>query len=164
MGELTSKALAYQGFYQRLVDELRERKFTNARAVQPQNWYSFAAGVSGVTYATAFSQQGLRAEIYFQMPERAQNEAAFDALFAQRTSIEQSFAEALNWERLEGKKACRIACYTPGTINDPPDTLDEHRAWLITRLLKFKAVFGPRLAAVTQVVPSVTSGVVIEAT
>lgn len=164
MGEPTSNALAYQAFYQRLIDELRERKFTNARAAQRQNWSSFASGISGVTYATAFSQQGLRAEIYFQMPERAQNEAAFDALLAQRASIEQSFGEVLSWERLDGRKACRIACYTQGSINDPPDTLDEHWAWLITKLLKLKDVFGPRLAAVTQAPPRVTSEVVTEAT
>lgn len=163
-GEPTSKGLAYQAFNQRLIDELREIKFTNARAGQPQNWCSFATGITGVTYATAFSQQGLRAEIYFQMPERARNETAYDTLFAQRTVIEQSFGEKLSWERLDGKKACRIACYTQGSIDDLPETLDERRSWLITTLLKFKTVFGPLLIAVTQILPTVTSGVVTDAT
>lgn len=119
MGVPTSLGIAYQAFNQRLIDELREKKFTNARKAQPQNWCAFATGVTNVQYATAFSKEGLRAEVYFQMPERARNEVAFDALFAQRTEIEQSFGERLSWERLDGKKACRIACYTQGSIDDP---------------------------------------------
>ena len=32
-----------------------------------------------------------------------------------------------------------------GSIDDPPEKLEETRAWMIESLLKFKAVFEPRL-------------------
>ncbi len=41
----SSRMLAYQEFYQGVIDELRTvHHFTNAKAGQPQSWYSFASG------------------------------------------------------------------------------------------------------------------------
>ncbi len=54
------------------------------------------------------------------------------------------FGEVLVWERLENKQASRVAIYRAGTIDATPDALREIRAWLIEKLLNFKAVFGDR--------------------
>ncbi len=51
------------------------------------------------------------------------------------------------WERLDAKKACRIAVKRPGEIEDSPETLREIQDWAIDRLLRFKNVVGPRASA-----------------
>lgn len=149
-GEPTQKGAAYQGFFQALIDELREQhRFTNAKAGQPQNWYSFSSGTRGFTYGMSFAQTGeLRAEIYIDVGDGEKNKAAFDALLAEKQSIEKAFGEALTWERLDSKRACRIACYTTGSIEDSADQLEQHRRWAVERLLRLKATFGPRLSSV----------------
>ena len=148
-GELTEKQLAYMRYFQRLIDELREKhRFSNARASQPASWYSFSSGVSGFTYSASFARQGrIRAEIYFGSADGERNWKAFKRLRDDAARIEKEFGEKLEWEELEGKVSCRVACYGSGTIDDAQDKLDEYRAWMIDRLLRFKKVFGPRLAA-----------------
>ncbi len=60
--------------------------------------------------------------------------------------LERLFGEPLSWERLDDKRACRIAVYRDGHIQQPLDELAEIRAWLVGRLLALKEVFGPRIA------------------
>ncbi|WP_082767123.1 DUF4268 domain-containing protein [Bosea sp. PAMC 26642] len=122
----------YKQYFQYLIDELREKhKFTNARAAQPQNWYSFSSQNSRLfKYGTSFSQGGkVRAEVYLDCDNKEQNEAIFDCLFAKKSQIELKFGAPLNWERLEKKRACRIAIYRDGDIESDTDTLVEIRKW-----------------------------------
>lgn len=143
--EASPRRGAYQQFFQRLIDDLREKhQFTNAKAGQPQNWYSFSSGVRGFQYSMSFAASGeLRSEIYIDTGDRGRNESIFKLLAARKDEIETQYGEPLKWESLEGKRACRIACYAPGSIDD--DKADTHRAWAIDHLLRFKKVFGPFL-------------------
>jgi hypothetical protein len=149
-GEISDKRVAYREFFQGLIDELREKhRFTNARAGQPQNWYSFASGTTGFVYGMSFAaSRELRAEIYIDKGDQAFNKGAFDSLFAQKAGIEAEFGAPLRWERLDNKRASRIGCYTRGTIEDAEDELERHKSWAVEALLRLKKVFGPRLAAV----------------
>ncbi len=140
------KGEAYQAFFQELIDQLRTKHhFTKARKGQPQSWYVFSSGVRGIVYGISFAQGGrVRAEAYIDREDRPWNKWMFDALHEQREGIETEFGELLEWERLDSKRACRIATYRPGSINDSPQALDEIRGWTIDRLLRFKKVLGPR--------------------
>jgi hypothetical protein len=146
-GEVSPKRASYQQFFQGLLDELREKhNFTNARAAQPQNWYSFSSGVRGFQWGFSFNLGGrVRSEIYIDTGDADRNEGIFDDLMKDRAAIEKEFGEALDWERLDEKRACRVACYRSGTIDDSDEKLEEIRAWAVDRLLGFKRVFGPRL-------------------
>ena len=150
--EVSGKRAAYQEFFQQLIDELREKhNFTNAKAGQPQNWYSFSTGSRGFQYGANFCGKGqVRAEVYIDLRDGTKNEVVFDTLLADREAIEQAFGEPLSWERLDGKRACRVACYRIGSIEDSAEALEQHRRWLIERLLVFKRVLGPRLPALSK--------------
>lgn len=139
---------AYRRYFQILIDELRDRhRFTGARAGQPQNWYSFPSGVQGVSCGTSFAQGGrVRAEIYIDQGDADKNKALFDRLLAQKSAVERDLGEPLEWERLDDRRACRVAVYRPGSIEQPEEKLAEIRTWAIDRLLRLKKVFGPRLA------------------
>jgi hypothetical protein len=143
----TAKGEAYREFFQTLIDELRERhRFTNARAGQPQSWYSFASGISGISYSTSFAQGGkFRAEVYLDLGDATKNKEVFDALFLDREKVEAEFGEALEWERLDERRASRVAVYCPGTIETSTENLEQIRDWAIERVLKLKKVFDKRL-------------------
>jgi hypothetical protein len=150
--EPSERGRQYQTFFQRLLDELREKhRFTNASAGQPQNWYSFSSGTTGFQYSAAFKKdRRLGVELYIDFGDEDQNLAALHALQAEAAAIEAEIGEGLSWEELENRRACRIALYRPGSIVDSQDKLDEHRGWVVEKLLAFKKAFGPRIRAVAE--------------
>ena len=142
----------YRDFFQGLMDTLREEhRFTNARKAQPQSWYYFSAGhAQRAQYGASFAT-GARAriELYIDSGDKDWNKSLFDRLFERRSDIESEVAEELEWERLDDRRASRIAVVRPGSIDDDEDTLEEIQDWMVDRLLKFKEVFAPRLAELT---------------
>jgi len=144
----TDNAIGYQKFYQGLMDDLREKhNFTNAKAAQPQNWYSFSSGKPGITYTTTFaSGNRLRAELYIDVGDTVKNKAIFDVLKSNESALQNEVGEPLVWERLDNRRASRISVVRENTsITDTAVHDEDIRKWLIQRLLKFKEVFGPRL-------------------
>jgi hypothetical protein len=55
--------------------------------------------------------------------------------------VEQILGGQLQWEDLEGKRACRIGYGTPGTPTD--NNTDELIDWLQEHHLKFREAFWP---------------------
>ncbi len=147
---------AYRQYFQVLLDELREKhRFTSARVGLPNNWYSFRSGVPGVDYSTSFAQGGrVRVEAYIDFGDADTNKALFDRLHSEREDLERAFGEPLSWERLDERRASRVAVYCPGAVDVNSDELARLRAWAIERLLKFRSVFGPKVRALLGTAPN----------
>ena len=148
-GGTSERREAYRSFFQELIDRLREKhRFTGARAAQPQNWYSFASGMARISYGFSFASAAqVRTEVYIDRGDAATNKEIFDNLYREKDAIESVFGESLHWERLQEKRASRVAVYHKGSIEESSETLEEIRQWAIDHLLKFKEVFGNRLSA-----------------
>jgi hypothetical protein len=139
---------SYRDYFQALIDELREaHDFTRAKKARPQSWYSFSAGQSGFSYGTSFALNGrVRAEIYIDLSDSEVNKRIFDQMHANKDELESEFGEDFEWERLDDRRASRIAVYREGAIDDSEADLEGIRKWAVERLLKFRQVFGPRLS------------------
>ena len=144
-GTVSAKGEAYRNYFQSLIDELREKyQFTNAKIGQPQNWYSFSSGTSNIPFAAVFSQGGkARTELYIDVGDGDKNKALFDWLFEQRDEIHSKLGVKLEWERLDDKRASRIAVYRDGSILSSEEELIDIKAWHIENLLKFKKTLSP---------------------
>ena len=145
--EISDKRLRYQQFFQGVIDDLRDtHKITNARAAQPQSWYAFSSGISGITYNVAFaSGDRMRAELYIDVGDAVRNKAIFDTLHGNKGEYEQKLG-LLDWERLDTKRACRISLVQADTtIDDAATHGAEMRAWLVQGLLNMRTAFGPHL-------------------
>lgn len=143
-GETSPRGEAYRAFFQVLINELREKyKFTNARAAQPQSWYSFSMGISGVTLGASFAKGGrARIDVYVNQGDAGLNKALFDRLLVRKSELEAEFGEPLEWERLDQKQASRIAVYRPGSIDQNDEALGAIRSWMVDKLLRSKEIFG----------------------
>ena len=137
----------YRDFFQGLIDTLREKHhFTKARKASPTNWYAFSTGYGLVKYGANFAMGGrARIELYIDSSERDWNKKLFDHFNGHQTDFESELGGPLEWERLDERKASRIAIVREGSIDDDADTLSEIHDWMVDRLLKFRDVFGPRL-------------------
>ena len=142
--ELTEREKRYRSYFQDLIDELRDvHHFTGAKIGQPQNWYSFSSGHPKFYYSTSFANnKRVRAEVYLDCGDTEENKENFDSLFAKRELIEQLFGEELAWERLDNRRASRIALYRSGSIDDDESALGAIKTWMIEKLLRFRTVFG----------------------
>ena len=87
----------------------------------------------------------VRVDFYIDQGDEEKNKSLFDAIYQDKDLIESKFGEPLKWERLDDKRACRIAIYRDGSIEDDPAKLNEIRDWSIQKLLKLKDVFHVNL-------------------
>lgn len=147
---ISSRAEAYQVFWQRLLEKLKERApgLTNAQKGLPQNWYNIGAGRSGFAYGAAFKQKGrFGVELCIDVGEKEKNKQFFDQFYKEKDRIEQELGMPLNWDRLDDARLSRVGTYREGTIDSSETELDELRDWAVSTLIKFRDVFGKRIRA-----------------
>jgi len=144
---VSSKGEAYRNFFQALIDDLRENyRFTGAKVGQPQNWYAFSSGFSGIVYSAVFAlRKRARVEVYIDQGDADNNNLLFDYLFEDKEAIESECQKELGWERLEDRRASRIAIYRDGSIEGSDEELREIHSWMIENLLTFKKVFPSKI-------------------
>lgn len=149
---VSTKGEKYQNYFQNLIDDLRDiHRFTSAKAGQPQNWYSFSSGVSGMTYGANFSQGGkARAELYIDLGDHEKNKYVFDQLFNMKGEIQDSLGQEISWERLDNKRASRLALYIDGSIEESDSELEKVKNWHIEQLLKLKAALGKKIGQLSK--------------
>lgn len=145
----------YMGFFQPLVDTLRnDHNFTIRTNATGNSAESFSASHPGLSYKSSFiAPRGSRhrVELFIERGDKALNEETFDKLRAQRQDIEFALdkSHTWDWQQTTEGRACRIAIVGEGGIDDEA-MHDEIRKWMIDHLLKFREVFGPRLAELAE--------------
>jgi hypothetical protein len=65
----------------------------------------------------------MRSELYFDHASTEQNKAMFDRLSAVRVKFEEAYGGPLLFDRLDGKKACRVEA------ESPPASIDQREEW-----------------------------------
>lgn len=73
-------------------------------------WISGNAGVRGVSYCYSVAKKYATVELYIDRGKdtEAENEKVFDRLASAKSEIEQVFGGPLEFDRMEGKRACRL--------------------------------------------------------
>lgn len=128
----------YKEFFTNLLDKIHllMPNFTNSRSVSYDSWKTFGSGNSAFAYSVAFrANHRYSCELYIDHRNKEKNKSCFDMLYQHKEDIEKEIG-SLSWERLDNRKACRIAVYVDET------TEDELITWSIENLKAFKNVFS----------------------
>ncbi len=102
-----------QHFWETLLSKANLRTRLHAN-ISPGE-YSYIAtgsGVRGLNLTYSIRKEDATVELYIDRGDKDLNKRIFDFLHARKAEIEQQFGGALDWERLDERRACRISCTT----------------------------------------------------
>jgi hypothetical protein len=151
---------SYIGFYSGVLQELRKLAPFQVREAGPDglNWMIIAKlptiGPQAGFLGYAFTWHGrFRVEFYIDAYDKEKNKQVFDQLYLRKEKIQAELREiagSLELERIDDKRASRIALYHPGTITDPPDKLAELSIWAVEAGIRFQVTIDHHLREVLQ--------------
>lgn len=147
----------YIEFYSLLLSELRALGGIPVRtnSADGSSWIVIArlapeGAVQRSIVGFSFARGGrFRVELYIDQGDEETNKRIFDDLFRRREEVESEIGEGLSWERLDQRRASRIALYRPGSITDDDAKLAELRSWGAATIVKFYRVFKPLISLST---------------
>ena len=82
------------------------------------------------------------------------NNRIFDTLKKAQTGIEEGIDAEWKWHKSERSYFFTVGIRRDGTIDDPPEKLEETRAWMLDHLPKLKEIFDPRLEKILEKMPA----------
>lgn len=136
----------YQEFFLDLLERIHPG---NRRKVGPRQYATSPAAMkgAGINMSFAANPWRFRVELYIDTGEAKRNKRIFDRLFAGKEEFESELGESVNWERLDNRRASRVAWYwgQSVTIMDSPEKLEELKAWAVPSYHKFREVMNSYL-------------------
>jgi hypothetical protein len=109
--EIAEGASIRRRFWTLLLDRARERSRLHG-AISPtdESWLGAGAGKSGLGFNYSVYQHAGQVELYIDRGRGADelNTQIFNEFYARRDEIETTYGGTLDWQPLDGKRACRI--------------------------------------------------------
>jgi hypothetical protein len=126
----------------------RSAKVSKLHAHITPGEYSYlgtSSGVRGLNLNYTVTQEESTAELYIDRGKNSEeeNKDIFDQLQAHRAEIEKVFGGTLSWERLEGKRACRIAFTEAGGYRSPDTKWPELQDGIIDAMTRLERALRP---------------------
>lgn len=148
---------AYIDFYSKLINELQKQPGFDHLQILPDgvNWYWTKSIVvrdrrlSSFNYS--FGRGGIfRVELYIDSGDKETNKNLFDALLSQKDEIEQEIGHELTWQRLDNRRASRVAWVFPGHITDSEEELKKLRQKAVPAMVKFSEALFPKVVEINK--------------
>jgi hypothetical protein len=146
--DLAERHILRHQFWTSLLERAKEQTHLHAN-ISPgtDSWIGTGAGKSGLSFNYVIRRHDAQVELYIDRGRDAgdENEYIFDALSASHDGIEAAFGEPLEWQRLEGRRACRVMKHIDlgGYLNqeDWPDIQDA----MIDAMIRLEAALRPHI-------------------
>jgi len=134
-GGASGKGPLYAVFWSKYLTRVQADRpgWSKARGQGTLNsWFPMTVGLpAGCEVNAVFGAHAkIRTEFYVNRPTPEGCKAVFDALAAQREIFETAYGRQLAWERLDNRKATRIADYTDGAV-ERVEEQDSYIDWFI---------------------------------
>jgi hypothetical protein len=130
-------------FWEEVLRRMREQGLTTTKQQTPsRNFLGIPAGKAGYIYYMAFAhEREFRVELYIDHDDKVQNERLFEDFRRRQKEIESELGLPLSWQKLEEKRACRIAVIR--SVTEPETEREELIDWGIKMFVKLRDIFDP---------------------
>jgi CBS domain-containing protein len=142
---------AYIDFFGSLLEKVREDGKVPVKDTGPDgtSWIIVVQEAQITFFGFSFARgKRFRVELYLDSGEQDTTKEIFDRLHAKKEAIESAIGP-LSWERLDDKRASRIALYHPGQITDSEKKLEALRKWGVESMAKLYNTLAPFLQEAT---------------
>lgn len=145
-----SRQQAYIAFFNKVRALIRQKDAIPLRDSGPQgaNWeplvYLDPTGIARII-AVFGRRETFRIELYLDDGEIESTKQRFQRLLASKAAVEAQLGYELDWQLLEGRRACRVMIAQRGSI--PADVGNETlHAWAAETVAEFYSVFAPHFS------------------
>lgn len=148
----TDKHAMHLRFWTQLV-ALAQAKGMNHGKRKPSAYHYLGAGsgISGVSFTHVIVKDSASVELYIDFKDQVKNKSVFERILAQKEEIEARFGEALTWERLDKKRACRIKhVITLGGISSPESEWPTIQQAMIEAMSRLEKAMRPVIEALAK--------------
>ena len=150
--ELKSRHRMRAEFWKQVLEKMNTTESRLFQNVNPgkDNWISAGSGMSGVGFNFVVSKSYARTELYISRGNEEENNQIFDQLIAQKEQIESAYSGELTWEKMEGKKTCRIKNELSQVNVYLEEDWEKMIAFLIDSMIRMDMAFRRPLSIINQ--------------
>ena len=145
--EITATQQKRREFWSQLLEKSSAKtELFSTVSPSTENWISTGAGKTGLGYAYVILKNSARIELYIDTGDADKNKKIFDKLRDRKDEIEKDFGDKLEWQRLDNKRASRIAKTiekTKGLENENDWPIIQEK--MIDTMIKFENVLSKHL-------------------
>ena len=134
-------------FWEKLLERSNQKtSLFNNISPSHHTWINAGSGVSGLPYGYVVRKNDCHVELYIDRGKgnEDENQKVFDHFFSKRDQIELEFGDSIDWERLEGRRASRIAKYMNiGGYRNPEEEWSDIQDTMVEAMIKLEKALGP---------------------
>lgn len=130
-------------FWAYLLNEMNQKSdlFKNI-SPSKDNWITCSSGQKDVYYSFVVTATSVRVELGIDGRDKDDNKKIFDDLYAHKETIESSFGNPLEWDRLEDKKSSKIR-YSLENINIfEEENWEQATTFLVENMVMMEEIVG----------------------
>ena len=148
--EMAERYIIREKFWTQLLNNSKQKTKLHANISPTQHsWLGTSAGKQGLGYNYGLRKNEAQVELYIDRGKEKgkENKEIFDQLNSKKAEIEKVYGEGLNWERLEGKRACRISKrITMGGYRDEEEKWPQIHEAMVDSMIRLSKSLKPHIA------------------
>jgi hypothetical protein len=150
--EIAERDILRKKFWTRLLDHAKSKtKLHSGISPSEYSWIGTGTGVRGLGLNYTVTKNASVVELYIDRGKdtEEENKAIFDKIASHKDKIEKEFGEPLQWQRLEGKRACRIKKqFALGGYRDDEEKWPQIHEAMVEAMIRLEKALKPYIKSI----------------